>query len=93
MKKEFKIKAEVWLYPGLSGWHFVTLDKALSAKIRQTYKTGFVKVVATIGKTSWNTSLFPHKQSKAYLLCIKNDIRKKESIFVEDQVIITLRLV
>jgi hypothetical protein len=92
MKKEYKIKAEVWLYPGLGGWHFVTLDKILSKEIREKYKTGFVKVLATIGETSWNTSLFPHRQSQAYLLCIKADIRKKEGIFEGDKVSITIRI-
>lgn len=83
----------VWQYPGLAGWHFVTLDKALSAKIKEAYPKGFVKIEATVGKSTWNTSLFPHVQSKAYLLCIKNPIRKKEGIFVGDTVKISIRFV
>jgi hypothetical protein len=88
-----KIKAEVWVYPGLGGWHFVTLDKDFSAKIREKYKTGFVKIEARIGKTSWNTSLFPHKLSKSYLLCIKSSVRKTESIFVGDKIDVQIRLI
>ena len=92
MKKEFKIKAKVWLYPGLGGWHFVTLDKALSEEIRSKYKTGFVKVEAKLGKTTWNTSLFPHKQSKSYLLCIKNAIRKAEGVMVGDGISVNIKV-
>lgn len=92
LPKKFKIKAQVWLYPGLGGWHFITLDKKLSKEIHGKYKTGFVKVIATVGKTSWNTSLFPHKQSQAYLLCIKAQIRKKEGIFAGDEIRVTVQV-
>jgi hypothetical protein len=92
MKKDFKIKAKVWLYPGLGGWHFVTLDKALSEEIRSKYKTGFVKIEAKLGKTIWNTSLFPHKQSKSYLLCIKNSVRKAEGVMVGDEVSVSIKI-
>lgn len=90
--KPFTIRAQVWVYPGLAGWHFVTLDKTLSTKIREKYKTGFVKIRATIGKSVWNTSLFPHTQSSSYLLCIKNQIRKKEQIFEGDTISVLVSL-
>lgn len=90
--KKFKIIASVWLYPGLGGWHFVTLDKSLSAKIKEKYPKGFVKIEATIGESTWQTSLFPHSQSKSYLLCIKNAIRKKEEIFAGDEVSISIKI-
>ncbi|MEK7227992.1 MAG: DUF1905 domain-containing protein [Patescibacteria group bacterium] len=96
MKKEFKIKAKVWIYPsppaGGGGWHFVTLDKKLSSQIREKYKKGFVKVEVKIGKTKWLTSLFPHKLSNAYLLCIKNQVRKKEGILVGDEIGLTIKI-
>jgi hypothetical protein len=90
--KNFKIKAKVWLYPGLAGWHFVTLDKELSSEIKKKYPKGFVKVEATLGKTSWQTSLFPHAQSKSYLICIKNAIRKKEGVFEGDKVSLSVKI-
>lgn len=92
MKKKFKIKAKVWLYPGLAGWHFVTLDKALSEQIRKTFPKGFVKVLAKVGKSSWQTSLFPHSLSKGYLVCIKGAIRKAEGIMEGDEVAILIEV-
>lgn len=94
-KNTFSQKAKVWLYPGLGGWHFVTLDKKVSAKIREiakTYGAGFVKVNITVGKTSWQSALFPHKQSGAYLVSIKKDIRKKEGIFEGDEIAFKIEL-
>lgn len=84
--KEHKIKAKVWRYPSLSGWHFVNVDKKISEQIRKAYPKGFVKIRAQIGKTSWDTSLFPHKLSASYLLSVKASVRKKEGIFDGDEV-------
>lgn len=96
MKKYYKINATVWVYPGLGGWYFITLDKTLSQTIKKTarsYGAGFVKIKATIGVTSWQTALFPHKQSGAYLISIKKHVRKKEEIYEGDTAQITFELV
>lgn len=84
MKKSFTLNAKVWCWPGDAPWHFVNIDKNISEKIRSIYTKGFVRVRAKVGKTSWETSLFPHKLSGAYLLSIKASVRKKESIFDDD---------
>ena len=80
LKKNYELKTEVWRWPGDMGWFFVTLDKSVSKDIRAVYTRGFVKIIARIGKTSWSTSLFPHKESDAYLLAIKKSVREKEGI-------------
>jgi len=92
MKKNFKIQAKVWRWPGDVGWHFVNVDKKLSEEIRKVHKKGFVYITAKIGKTSWDTALFPHKLSVAYLLSIKKNVRKKEDIFEGDVVTITFTI-
>lgn len=94
MKKTFKIKikVKVWRWPGDGGWHFVTLDKKLSKQIRDVYTKGFVRIVAKVGKTSWDTSLFPHKQSESYLLSVKKSVRKEEDIFEGDTVTIGFKI-
>lgn len=92
MKKNLKIKAKVWRWPGEGSWHFVNVDKKLSADIRKSYPKGFVKIQAKIGKTSWDTSLFPHKLSNTYLLSVKALVRKKENIFDGDEVSIDFKI-
>jgi hypothetical protein len=91
--REFKINTRVWRWPGDMGWHFVTVDKSISNKIRKVYTKGFVKIKAQIGKTSWDTSLFPHKQSESYLLSIKASVRKKEDILEGDMVRIVFKTI
>ena len=91
LKKNFTIVSEVWRWPGDGGWHFITLDKKISEKIRAVYTKGFVKVNVTVGKTTWVTSLFPHKQA-GYLLCISKKVRRIEGIQEGDTVRIKIAI-
>ncbi|EMY77446.1 PF08922 domain protein [Leptospira weilii serovar Ranarum str. ICFT] len=47
---------------------------------------GMIPVTAKIGVTSWNTSIFPEKNSTKYVLPLKADVRKKEKITVNQKV-------
>lgn len=97
MKKiQIKFKSKVWQYPGMSGWYFVNLPKVESGKIKENKKIskrgwGSVKVKASIGKTSWESSIFPDKKSGTYLLPLKKEVRNKEGIqdadFVSVQIV------
>lgn len=94
--KVFKFKAKVWLWPGVGGWHFVNVDKKVSEqvkKIGKPYGAGFIKIKAKVGKTYWQTALFPHTESKSYLLSIKARVRKKEDIFEGDLITINFELI
>jgi hypothetical protein len=91
MKKKYKFKAKVWIWPGDAGWHFVNLPKEMSVKIRSVYTKGFVPIIANIGKTKWETSLFPHKLS-GYLLSVKKDIRKKEGIYEGEEITVIFEI-
>ncbi len=88
----YKIKAKVWRWPGDGGWHFITLDKKLFAVIRNKYGKGMIKIQATLGTTSWDTSLFPHTQSGSYLLCINKKIRAHEEVYEGDEINISFRI-
>ena len=84
-ENRFEIKCKVWLHPGMSGWHFVTLPKRQSANIKKTFGAmkrgwGSLPVAVMVDKTRWTTSIFPDKEVGAYLLPLKADIRKKENI-------------
>lgn len=83
--KSFGVKGKVWRYQGTGSWHFVYVPLELSRRIkdaaRNKKKVGFhfVRIKATIGKTSWNTTLFPTKDGP-YLIAIKADVRRKECV-------------
>ena len=96
-KPIFKIKSEVWLYPGMAGWHFLSVPKKQSEEIKKMFGAmkrgwGSLPVVVTIGKTSWKTSIFPDKKAGGYLLPLKADVRKKEKISAGDKITFSLEI-
>lgn len=92
----FKVQGVVWLYPGdSSAWHFVTLPRSASEEIRELTRSvkrgwGSVPVRATLGKTTWETSMFPDRKANAYLLPLKAQVRKRERITAGDTVLMYL---
>ncbi len=94
---QYKIHANVWLYPGMAGWHFVSIPQDISEDIKRQFGDlkrgwGSLPVMVSIGKTSWNTSIFPDKKAGGYLLPIKADVRKKEGIVAKDTVIMLIEI-
>ena len=87
----------MWLYPGEAAWHFITLPKELSRRIKRftgggRSAFGSLRVAVTIGSSTWKTSLFPSSESDAYVLPIKAAVRKKEGIKAGDRVKLALEL-
>jgi hypothetical protein len=78
--------AEIWVYASeKAAWHFVHVPEELSAEIRMLhgqFKRGWgsIPVLVRIGETQWKTSIFPDNSSQCYLLPLKAEIRKKESL-------------
>ena len=82
---QYRVRAKVWRYPGKGGWHFANLSRRQSAEIRirfaeQRRGWGSVPVTVRIGRTVWQTSLFPDKKSPTYIFAIKADVRERERI-------------
>ena len=89
-KHEYTFRAKVWLWSAEKGsWHFVTLPKPLSKKLKARYGAvarGFrsLKVAVRVGETTWDTSLFPDNKREAYILPLKASVRKAEDINLND---------
>lgn len=96
---KYKISSIVWLYPGEQGaWHFVNVPKKQSKDIKEKFgksRRGFgsLPVEASIGKTSWETSIFPDKKSETYLLPLKASVRKKEKFGDKDKITFVIKIV
>ncbi|MCI0679840.1 DUF1905 domain-containing protein [bacterium] len=90
-KRRYTMRAKVWLYPGDTPWHFMTLPKKDSEAIKKAFGSlargfGSLPVMATISKTSWKTSIFPDKMSGSYILPLKAKIRTSENIARDDTI-------
>ena len=95
MKLAFR--TTVWLYHGPGAWHFVTLPvkhanaiKTLQHSVRRGW--GSVRAQATIGRTTWKTSIFPDKKTNSYVLPVKSEVRMKENLEDGDAVRIMLHI-
>lgn len=93
----YAAKAKVWVYPGAAGWHFVTLLGPLAKRIKARHGAkargwGSLPVRATIGKTSWLTSIFPDAKEGTYLLPLKAEVRKKEHVGQGDVVALKIEV-
>lgn len=86
--------AELWLHDGEGGWHFVTLPRAAAEEVDETAppRPGFgsVRVTATIGTSTWRTSLFPDRRSASYLLPVKRAVRDANGLVAGDTVTVSL---
>lgn len=95
----YQFQTKLWLWTTeKGGWTFLTLPKAtadeikflseMSGQPRQGW--GSVKVTATIGNSTWSTSIFPHKAEQSYLMPVKAAVRKKEGVNPPDEVNVSL---
>lgn len=96
------VSGPVWLWQGSDGaptkgsWYFLTIDgdtaNAIRANAVNAAAWGSVYVEATIGRTTWRTSLFPSKQVGGWLLPLKAAVRKAEKLAEGTMVEAELRL-
>jgi hypothetical protein len=98
----WRVSGPVWLWQGSDGaptkgsWYFLTIDgeaaQAIRSQATNAAAWGSVYVEATIGSTTWRTSLFPSKQAGGWLLPLKAAVRKVEKIAEGSVVEVSLAL-
>lgn len=80
---QYALKARVWRWDARPAWHFITVPPKISAQIRAadlglSSALGSIPVTVQIGKTVWNTSLFPDSETNTFVLPIKASVRENE---------------
>ena len=90
---EFNGKIIFWKGP--APWFFVAVPEEQSQELKAisgfvTYGWGVIPVQVRIGKTEWQTSLFP-KQDR-YLVPIKASVRKAQNLEKGDKVTVRLEV-
>lgn len=95
-QKSFNLKGKVYIWPGGNPLHFIYVDGTEKDKIKKIGKKhhiGMIRVEVSLGNSVWQTSLLPFRKEDCYLLAIKKDIRRKENIFLGDEIRVFLRLI
>lgn len=85
------------MWQGNAAWTFVPVPKKESAAIKAKFakvRRGFgsVRVAATIGQTTWLTSIFPDSKSGQYVLPLKAAVRQKVGIRAGDTIAFSLKI-
>ena len=79
-----RFTADLWRWEAQSGWFFMTVGDEASARIREVPRAprgfGSVRVRATVGATTWTTSVFPDSTRGAYVLPVKKSVRRAEDL-------------
>lgn len=93
----YTVTGAVWRHPGAAGWHFVTLPEEIADEIRARYAGahrpfGSLPVRATLGATTWTTSVFADTKSSSYLLPVKAAVRRSEHVEDGDAATVMLEL-
>jgi hypothetical protein len=91
--------AELWVWDArhTDTWVFVSLPASESEEIRDLaggLRRGFgsLRVRATIGNSTWSTSIFPSSEA-GYVLPVKRPVRSAEDLEVGDKATVTLELI
>ncbi|GAB1693696.1 DUF1905 domain-containing protein [Krasilnikovia sp. M28-CT-15] len=92
--------AELWIWDARRGdsWTFVSVPAEESEEIRELSagpRRGFgsVRVLVTLGGSTWRTSIFPDSARGCFVLPIKRAVRKAETLDVGDVATVRLELV
>ena len=92
---DFEARLRLWDARKHDSWTFVDLPTDLADEIADAAEGvsrgfGSVRVEATIGTTTWRTSIFPGAET--YVLPIKAAVRRRESVEAGDVARVRLRL-
>ena len=87
--------AELWEWDARPGaWHFVTLPLDVADELRAQAGPpagfGSIKVLATLGGSSWETSVFPESGGKSFVLPVKKAVRVAAGIEAGDRCELTV---
>ena len=97
MRRTFSFTAKIWVYPGKVAWSFVSVPAETTTEIdfyfaHEKRGWGSLPVHATLGQSTWDTSIFPDRKTKTYLLPIKAAIRTAEGVKEGDSITIFLQI-
>jgi hypothetical protein len=82
---KYSLSGKLWKYNGEAAWYFITLPKKYTDELKAlrnpfSKNFGSVKVIATIGLSTWQTSIFPDSKTGSFMLPVKKEVRIKNKM-------------
>ncbi|MEL4304444.1 DUF1905 domain-containing protein [Methanococcoides sp. LMO-2] len=75
----YTTKGEVEIFPQKGGWHYVRVPTDITEMLLHEAQRGLIPIRATVGETSWETSLMPMGDG-THFVALNAKVRKKENI-------------
>ena len=98
---EHTFTAPLWLWDARrhDTWTFVTVPPGISADLADEAAErgprggfGSVRVTTRIGRSTWQTSVFPDSASGCFVLPVKRAVRRAEQVEAGDEVTVHVAL-
>lgn len=91
MQQEYTFEGFVELFPQDNGWHYVKVPIKLSKPLEPLADRGLIAIQATVGTSSWPTSLLPMGDG-THFIALPVKVRKKENIALGAKIKISFTL-
>ncbi|WP_406658050.1 DUF1905 domain-containing protein [Methanolobus sp. ZRKC2] len=87
----YQTKGEVEIFPQKGGWVYVRVPVSITEQLLYRAQRGLIPIRATVGNTSWDTSLMPMGDG-THFIALNAKVRKKEDIEVGNDITVTFQL-
>ena len=88
MARAYTVVGQVELFPQDGGWHFVGVPNQISDELKHLADRGLIAVRATVGDTTWDTSLLPKGDGTTFI-ALNARVRKRNTLAAGDSVKVT----
>jgi hypothetical protein len=75
----FEITGKVELFPQKGGWFYLHVPLNITKGLLHRADRGLIPIKATVGTTSWNTSLLPMGDG-THFIALNAKVRKREGL-------------
>lgn len=82
MTRPYTFTASVCLFPQDGGWHYVAVPQKYTDELKPLADRGLVAVTATVGGSTWDTSLLPMGDNSQFIP-LPAKVRSKENIAID----------
>lgn len=89
MAQTYAVVGEVELFPQENGWHFVRVPPRITDELSHLADRGLIAVRATVGQTTWETSLLPMGDGTTFIP-LNARVRRRNALVVGGTVTVTV---
>jgi len=82
--QDFRFIGIVEIFDRPGGWYFISVPADLSEELKDLADRGLIPVRATIGSSSWDTSLLPMGDG-THFIALNSAVRRSENIDLGDR--------